>query len=55
MSTWERIVYIWSKIQAQFANLDGIDYLKLYDEILLYDKINIFKRLPLTKTNFTRR
>jgi len=55
MATWQEIRTIFNKLIAQFANVNGDIDIDLYDQIDLIDKVGIFKRESVTKTNFTRR
>ena len=55
MATWQDIRAVFDKLIAQFANVNGDIDIDLYDQIDLIDKIGIFKRESVTKTNFTRR
>jgi len=52
---WSFVTRIWYWFKAQFVDYNGAIDLDLYDEVILYDKINVFKRLSPTKTNFSRR
>ncbi len=51
---WELITRIWLWFKAQFVDYNGTTGIKLYDEVFLYDKTNVFKREVQTKTNFSR-
>ncbi len=55
MATWQWIRSVFDKLIAQFADVNGDIDIDLYDQIDLIDKIQIFKRESVTKTNFTRR
>lgn len=55
MATWQLIRTVFDKLVAQFADVNGNIDIDLYDQIDLIDKIGVFKRQSVTKTNFTRR
>lgn len=52
---WSFIERVWLWLKAQFVDYNGITGIMLYDEVILYDKIGVFKRKVQTKTNFSRR
>ena len=52
---WSFVTRLWLWFKSQVVDYNGITDIKLYDEILLHDKIAVFKRAVLTKTNFSRR
>ena len=55
MATWQSIRTVFDKLIAQFANVNGNIDIDLYDQIDLIDKLGVWKRESVTKTNFTRR
>lgn len=55
MASWQYIRTVFDKLIAQFANVNGNIDIDLYDQIDLIDKLSVFKRSSVTKTNFTRR
>lgn len=53
--TWQFVRTVFDKLVAQFADVNGDIDIDLYDQIDLVDKVAIFTRKSVTKTNFTRR